>query len=44
MSGHNADARKSYAAFLALWKDADSDIPLYQQANAEFSRIKHVSE
>ncbi len=26
--------------FLTLWKDADSDIPIYQQARAEYAKIK----
>jgi hypothetical protein len=26
---------------LSLWKDADPDIPIYQQARAEYSRLQH---
>ncbi len=37
--GNQAAARKSYEGFLALWKDADSDIPIYQQAKAEYAKL-----
>ncbi|MGA2631024.1 MAG: hypothetical protein ABSG54_12530, partial [Terriglobia bacterium] len=40
LSGDTAKARKSYQDFLALWKDADPDIPIYQQAKAEYAKIK----
>jgi tetratricopeptide (TPR) repeat protein len=40
LTGDRAKARKSYQDFLALWKDADPDIPIYQQAQAEYGRIK----
>jgi hypothetical protein len=36
MMGDEAAARKSYENFFTLWKDADSDIPIYQQAKAEY--------
>jgi hypothetical protein len=39
MAGNEAAARKSYEDFLALWKDADPDLPVYQQAKAEYARI-----
>jgi len=32
--------RKSYQDFLALWKDADPDIPIYTQAKAEYARLR----
>jgi hypothetical protein len=38
--GDQAAARKSYEDFLTLWKDADSDIPIYQQAKAEYARLR----
>jgi hypothetical protein len=25
--------------FLTLWKDADPDIPIYQQAKAEYAKL-----
>jgi tetratricopeptide (TPR) repeat protein len=40
MMGDQALARKSYEDFLTLWKDADSDIPIYQQAKAEYARLR----
>jgi hypothetical protein len=40
MIGDKAAARKSYKNFLTLWKDADPDIPIYQQAKAEFAKPK----
>jgi tetratricopeptide (TPR) repeat protein len=39
MMGDQAAARKSYEDFLTLWKDADPDIPIYQQAKAEYARL-----
>jgi hypothetical protein len=35
-----AKARTAYQDFLALWKDADSDIPILKQAKAEYARLK----
>jgi serine/threonine protein kinase len=40
MMGDKAAARKSYQDFLTLWKDADPDIPIYQQAKAESARLR----
>jgi eukaryotic-like serine/threonine-protein kinase len=39
MMGDEAAARKSYETFLILWKDADPDIPIYQQAKAEYAKL-----
>ncbi len=39
MMGDKGAARKSYQEFLTLWKDADPDIPIYQQAKAEYARL-----
>jgi tetratricopeptide (TPR) repeat protein len=33
-------ARSAYQDFLALWKDADADIPVLQQARAEYARLQ----
>jgi hypothetical protein len=38
-AGETARAKAAYKDFLALWKDADPDIPLLQQAKAEFARL-----
>jgi tetratricopeptide (TPR) repeat protein len=40
MSGDTAGARTQYQNFFVRWKDADPDIPVLQQARAEFSRLK----
>jgi len=40
MMGDEASARKWYQDFLALWKDADPDIPIYQQAKAEYAKLR----
>ncbi len=39
MMGDNASARKSYEEFLGIWKDADADLPVYQQAKAEYAKL-----
>jgi serine/threonine protein kinase/tetratricopeptide (TPR) repeat protein len=39
MMGDEAAARKSYATFLDLWKNADPDVPIYRQAKAEFAKL-----
>ena len=39
LMGDEAAARKSYEDFLTLWKDADPDIPIYQQAKAEYVEL-----
>jgi serine/threonine protein kinase/tetratricopeptide (TPR) repeat protein len=39
MAGDRAAAHKSYQDFLNLWKDADPDIPIYQQAKAEYAKL-----
>jgi eukaryotic-like serine/threonine-protein kinase len=35
-------ARAAYQEFLTLWKDADPDIPIYQEAKAEYARLMAV--
>ena len=40
MSGDTAKARAMYREFLALWKDADSDIPIFKQAKEEYAKLK----
>jgi eukaryotic-like serine/threonine-protein kinase len=40
MIGDQAAANKSYEDFLSLWKDADPDIPIYQQAKAEYAKLR----
>jgi DNA-binding winged helix-turn-helix (wHTH) protein len=40
MTGDDAAARKSYETFLDLWQNADPDIPIYQQAKAEYAKLR----
>jgi eukaryotic-like serine/threonine-protein kinase len=40
LSGDTAKARAAYQDFLALWKDADPDVPLLKEAKAEYERLK----
>jgi tetratricopeptide (TPR) repeat protein len=40
ISGDTAAARKSYQDFLALWKDADQDLPVLVQAKKEYEQLK----
>ena len=40
LSGDNIKARTAYQEFLTLWKDADADIPILQQARAENARLR----
>ena len=39
MQGSSAKARTAYQDFLALWKDADPDIPIFKQAKAEYAKL-----
>jgi tetratricopeptide (TPR) repeat protein len=38
--GDTAKARIAYQNFLALWKDADPDVPLILQAKAEYAKLQ----
>lgn len=40
LSGDTASARTRYQEFLALWKDADSDLPVLKAARTEYQRLK----
>ena len=40
MQGDTAKAKAAYQDFLRLWKDADPDIPILQQAKAEYEKLK----
>ena len=40
LSGDKRRAGQAYRDFLNLWKDADTDIPILKQANAEYSELK----
>jgi eukaryotic-like serine/threonine-protein kinase len=39
-AGDTGGARTAYQDFFALWKDADPDIPVLQQAKAEYAKLK----
>ena len=39
MSGDTKSARKSYQDFLALWNNADPNIPILKEARAEYSKL-----
>jgi predicted Ser/Thr protein kinase len=39
LAGDKDKSRTAYQDFLALWKNADPDIPIYQQAKAEYSKL-----
>jgi tetratricopeptide (TPR) repeat protein len=40
LAGDMAKARKSYQDFLALWKDADADLPILIEAKKEYEKLK----
>jgi serine/threonine protein kinase/tetratricopeptide (TPR) repeat protein len=40
MASDTAKAKAAYQDFLALWKDADSDIPILKQAKAEYAKLE----
>jgi eukaryotic-like serine/threonine-protein kinase len=40
MQGDVAKAKAAYQYFLMLWKDADPDIPVLKQANAEYAKLQ----
>ncbi len=39
-AGEEVKARAAYQDFFALWKDADSDVPLLQQAKAGYAKLQ----
>jgi tetratricopeptide (TPR) repeat protein/predicted Ser/Thr protein kinase len=40
MQGDIAKANAAYQGFLALWKDADTDIPILKQAKMEYAKLR----
>jgi len=40
MQGDTSKACRAYQDFLAIWKDADPDIPVLKQAKAKFAKLK----
>jgi hypothetical protein len=39
LAGDKDKARTAYKDFLTLWKDADPDIPVLNQAKAEYANL-----
>jgi DNA-binding winged helix-turn-helix (wHTH) protein/tetratricopeptide (TPR) repeat protein len=40
LQGDTSSARAAYEEFLALWKDADPDVPILNQAKAEYQELR----
>jgi eukaryotic-like serine/threonine-protein kinase len=40
MTGDTAKAKAAYQDFFALWKDADTDIPILKDAKAEYAKLQ----
>jgi serine/threonine protein kinase/Flp pilus assembly protein TadD len=40
LRGDVGKARTAYQDFLALWKDADADVPILKEAKAEYAKLK----
>jgi hypothetical protein len=40
MAGDRMQATTAYQNFLALWKNADQDIPILREAKAEYAALK----
>ena len=40
VAGDRPRAKASYQDFLALWKDADADIPILKDAKAEYAKLQ----
>jgi predicted Zn-dependent protease len=40
IAGDSAKAKTAYQVFLTLWKDADPDIPILNQAKAEYAKLQ----
>jgi hypothetical protein len=40
LSGDPTKSRAAYQDFLSVWKDADPDVPILQQAKAEYAKLQ----
>ena len=40
LAGETSKSRTAYQNFLALWKDADPDIPVLREAKAEYVKLQ----
>jgi hypothetical protein len=43
LAGDPSKSRAAYNAFLALWKDADPNIPILMQATTEYAKLSPIS-
>ena len=39
LSGDKMKAKAAYEAFLAVWREADPDVPILKTARAEYARL-----
>jgi len=44
LSGDWSRSRNAYQDFLALWKDADPDVPILEEAKAEFAKTQAIAD
>ena len=40
LAGDTANAKKAFQDFFELWKDADREVPILQQAKAEYAALR----
>ena len=40
LAGDTSKAKSAYQDFLALWKDADPDVPILKEAKAEYAKLQ----
>ena len=40
MAGDTVMAKKAFQEFSELWQNADADIPILQQAKAEYAKLQ----
>jgi len=40
LQGGTVKAKTAYQDLLVLWKDADSDIPIFKQVKAEYAKLQ----
>ena len=44
LSGNTAKAEVAYQDVLTIWKDADSDLPVINQAKAEYAKLQQAKK
>jgi tetratricopeptide (TPR) repeat protein len=44
LAGDREKAAVAYQDFLSLWKDADTDLPIFNQAKAEYGKLKIAND